>query len=239
MPSTVLGSHEGFCNVTYSPLLYAPLFSLAAVEVCFILSEGIIVIVSAQGPIYKETKSFEFRTKFMPHLIYLRIIVAVLELLAIIASFVGIFHPSAVSDIKRCEPLRPRLYFAQATVVFQLFCYILFLLKCLCIYTDPLSLNLSKDEDSTDFDIKQSTKQKYEQKLHTLFSCLGMKKHKLRGVALEDIAHGLHAIFNETNVVISDVIAGLSLLREDQLLKIHAHNDEAAVLAESFKLVSV
>ena len=292
------------CDFSYSPLLYAPLFSLAAVEVCFILNEGIIVIVSAQGPIYKRTKSFEFRTKSMPHLIYLRIIVAVLELLAIIASLVGIFHPSAVSDIIKCEPLRPRLHFAQATVLFQVLCYILFLLK-VCVYTDPLgcatpgllerfslldgtdgrgSLLLApSDIMSTEDemratalqrkisidpssaakeiniwtkrnrllslhgnDIERATKihndsinrRKYERKLRALFCCLGVRGQKSRGVALEDVARGLYTVFSETDIVLSDVIAGFSLLREHQIRLKEARGGEIALI-KKFRIVSM
>ena len=235
VPSTVLGSHDEFCNVTYSPLLYAPLFSLAAVEVCFILSEGLIVIVSAQGPIYKITKSSKFRTKFMPLLIYLRIIVAVLELLAIIASLVGIFHPSAVSDIIKCEPLRPRLYFAQATVLFQVLCYIFFLLK-VCVYTDPLGCatpGLLESVDSTDSN-EESTRQKYERKLRTLFCCLGVRGRK--SVPLADVARGLYLMFSDIDVVLSDVIAGLSLLRRHQICQKETEGGEIA-LCKKFRVV--
>lgn len=304
VPSTIY--LQDFCDFAYSPLLYAPLFSLAAVEVCFILNEGLIVIVSAQGPIYKQTKSLKFRNKFMPHLIYLRIVVAVLELLAIIASLIGVFLPSSVSDVKRCEPLLPRLYFAQATVLFQVLCYILFLLK-VCVYTDPLgcstpgllerlslldsadgrgSLLLAPSEEAfTDVeekasamrrnisidpssaakeiniwtkrnrpihfisgnDIERATKvhndsinrQKYERRLRALFCCLGVRGQKSRGVALEDVARGLYTVFSETDIVLSDVIAGFSLLREHQLhlKKTSGGSDEA--LIKKFRIVSI
>lgn len=270
-------------NVTYPPLLYVPLFSLATVEVCFVLNEGIIIIVSAQGPIFKQTKSFLFRQKFMPHLIYVRIVLAVLELLAIAASLVGLFHPSAISTVEQCENLKSRLAFARGVVFFQIACYALFLVK-VCIYTDPLgcftpglleritllddtdgrgslllspsehfseecrsapthrAVSVDKSSAATEVniwrrknrllsiqanDIERATKvhndsinrQKYERRLRALFCCLGVKGQRSRGVALEDVARGLYTVFSETDTVLSDVIAGFSLLREHQLQK--------------------
>jgi hypothetical protein len=275
-----------FCpNVTYPPLLYVPLFSLAVVEVCFIFNEGLIIIVSAQGPIFKETKSFIFRQRFMPYLIYLRIVLAVAELFAIAASLVGVFHPSAILTVEECEKLVSRLAFARGVLFFQVLGYALFLVK-VCVYTDPLgcftpgllermalldnsdgrgSLLLSPSEQFTtenmkkaasmrravsvdassaatevnmwrrknqilsinSVDVERATKvhndsinrQKYERRLRALFCCLGVKGQKSRGVALEDVARGLYTVFSETDTVLSDVIAGFSLLREHQLEK--------------------
>lgn len=285
-------------NVTYPPLLYVPLFSLATVEVCFIFNEGIIVIVSAQGPIFKQTKSFIFRQKFMPHLIYLRIVLAVLELLAITVSVVGLFHPAAVSTLKNCDNLRSRLAFARGVVFFQVVCYVLFLVK-VCLYTDPLgcftpgllermtlldnadgrgsllltpSENFKEDYNSTASrhravsvdqsstateimvrrrktrmlsmnDVERATqvhtdsinRQKYERRLRALFCCLGVKGQKSRGVALEDVARGLYTVFSETDTVLSDVIAGFSLLREHQFQKKKRGGELA--LTKKFRMV--
>lgn len=289
-----------FCpNVTYSPLLYVPLFSLAVVEVCFILNEGLIIIVSAQGPIFKRTKSFVFRQKFMPHLIYLRIVLSVFELFSITASLVALFHPLAISVVEQCEELESRLAFARAVVFFQVVCYVLFLVK-VCVYTDPLgcftpglleritlldgsdgrgSLLLSPSEhfmeestksamkkrvsvdksstatevnmwrhrnrlfDIQTTDVESATKvhndsinlQKYERKLRALFCCLGVKGQRSRGVALEDVARGLYTMFSETDTVLSDVIAGFSLLREHQLRKKKEGGELA--LTKKFRMV--
>lgn len=289
-------------NVTYPPLLYAPLFALAAVEVCFVLNEGLIIIVSAQGPIFKQTKSFLFRQRFMPHLIYLRIVLAVLEVLAITASVVGLYHPAAIATVTQCEELQTLLTFARAVIFFQVACYALFLLK-VCIYTDPLgcftpglleritlldnadgrssvllspsehfseeskeaslrrAMSVDKSSAATEVnlwthrkrsrffsiqggDIERATKvhndsinrRKYERKLRALFCCLGVKGQKSRGVALEDVARGLYSVFSETDTILSDVIAGFSLLREHQLQKKKEGGGEIA-LTKKFRTV--
>lgn len=287
-------------QITYSPLLYIPLFSLAVVLVCFIFNEGIIIALSAQGPIFKKTRTFRQRQKYMPYLIYLRIVMAVLELLAIIASLVAVFHPLSTSFTYECIPLRPRLKFARAVVLLQVVSYVLFLVK-VCIYTDPLGCftpgllerltllddtdargsllvapaeqsaeyaqqvamkkRVSVDENSAAaevnvwrkrnniFNIKSDdiekvtqvhnntiTLTKIERKLRALLCCLGVKGQRSRGVALEDLARGLYTVFSETDMVLSDVIAGFSLLREHQQKK-RGDGDDTELIRK-FRMVS-
>ncbi len=289
-------------DVTYSPLLYAPLFSLVLVEVSFILNEGLILALSAQGPIFKKTKTFLFRQKYMPPLIYLRTFLAVAEFFSIIACLVGLYHPLAIDPLQGCPPLQVRLNFARGVVFFQVACYVLFLLK-VCVYTDPLGcstpgllerLSLLDKSDareslllasSNDFseegvrhreriksisvgntsatnevarwrrnkfislinpdDINNMTKvhndtinrKKIERKLRTIFCCLGVRGQKSRGVALEDVARGLYTVFSEMNVVLSDVIAGFSLLREYQREKKRRHGGGDLALTKKFRMV--
>lgn len=238
----------------------------------------------------------------MPHLIYLRILLAVFELLAIAASLVSLFHPWSISTVEQCEDLESRLAFARAVVLFQVACYLLFLGKA-CIYTDPLgcftpgllermklldnedgrgSLLLSPSEhfmaegkkaitqramsvDSSSAatevsmwrhknrlfniqsnDIERATKvhndsinrQKYERRLRALFCCFGVKGQKSRGVALEDVARGLYTVFSETDTVLSDVIAGFSLLREHQLKQKKKYGGGELALTKKFRMVS-
>ena len=299
VPASLLLSNTPCSNTaTYSPLLYAPLFSLAAVEVWLLLNEGLIIVVSAQGPILKETKSYLFRQKSMPHLIYARIFCAILELLAIVASLVGLFHPLSISVFDECTVLKPRLYFARAVIIFQAVSYLFFLVK-VCLYTDPLGLSTpglleritlldnsdgrgsvlispSEEFDGDDphgnsrvttiptttevnvwthrksvfnrlnsNDIDHVTKvhndninrKKYERKLRALFCCLGVKGQRSRGVALEDVARGLYTVFSETDIVLSDVIAGFSLLREYQRSKKREGGEIA--LTKKFRMVSL
>lgn len=229
----------------------------------------------------------------MPHLIYLRAFLAVLELFAIVASLVGVFHPSIVAFVEECSLLRPRLDFARAVVLLQVVSYALFLVK-VCIYADPLGcstpgllerLTLLDDADergslllapselspnvrglSVDassaakevnvwthrnkvftlnrHDIDRVTKvhsesvnrRKYERKLRALFCCLGVQGQRSRGVALEDVARGLYTVFSETDTVLSDVIAGFSLLRENQLAKKKEGGGDIA-LTKKFRMV--
>jgi len=60
------------------------------------------------------------------------------------------------------------------------------------------------------------SRKNYERRLKAIFCCLGIKGHKSRGAALEDVARGLYTVFSETDVVLSDIIAGFALLKKYQ-----------------------
>lgn len=77
--------------------------------------------------------------------------------------------------------------------------------------------------------------QKYERRLRAVFCCLGVQGHRSRGAALEDIARGLYTVFSETDVSLSDVIAGFSLLRQHQQKKKRKEGDIA--LTKKFRKV--
>lgn len=206
--------------------------------------------MSAHGPIFKEA-SLLFRQRCMPRLIYLRMVIAMLELIALLVSIIDLYHPSAVSMVEECEPLGARLTFARAVVLFQVVCYVLFWCT-VCIYVDPLGcctpgvLNGLGDDDGRIWDqfdtisVDESsavmedhvwrrknrllvnddhidTVQKHERRLHALNCCLRVKCARLRGVVAEDVGRGLYPVFGVMDYVLSDVIAGFTLLKEDQL----------------------
>ena len=58
-----------------------------------------------------------------------------------------------------------------------------------------------------------------QRRLRALFCCLGIGGHRSRGIALEDVARGLYTMFDFDDIedlVLSDVIAGLVLVSQDQ-----------------------
>ena len=60
-----------------------------------------------------------------------------------------------------------------------------------------------------------------QRRLRALFCCLGIGGHRSRGIALEDVARALYTMFDfdDIDLVLSDVIAGLVLLSQDQARK--------------------
>ena len=81
------------------------------------------------------------------------------------------------------------------------------------------------------------SRQNYERRLRAIFCCLGVKGHKARGAALEDVARGLYTVFSETDVVLSDVIAGFALLRNHQREQKKKGGEIA--LTRKFRMVSL
>ena len=98
-----------------------------------------------------------------------------------------------------------------------------------------LSLSMNDVERATKVHTDTINRQKYERRLRALFCCLGIKGQKARGVALEDVARGLYTVFSETDTILSDVIAGFSLLREHQLQKMKRGGELA--LTTKFRMV--
>lgn len=114
-------------------LLYSPLIALCVIQVVFVLNEGLILVYSARGSIWKNTKARRHIIK----LIYIRAVIAVLELIGLIVNTVGTWLPSSSIDIIACPGTTSSLHFAQAVVFFLWIVYFCFLLKVL-VYVDPL-----------------------------------------------------------------------------------------------------
>ncbi len=253
------------------------------------------IVFGARGPILNNSKASNLREKVVPILVHFRGLIGLLELAAILASLIGVYHPTVLSLQNDCEELVPRLRLAQAVVIIQVVLFALFLIK-VCIYTDPLGistpgllekLKMLDDTDSrgswlemsadhtpginelrqtldepvplasdfniwtrkrTIFKLKESdfdrvtqvhndnvNRRNYERRLRAIFCCLGVKGHKSRGAALEDVARGLYTVFSETDVVLSDIIAGFALLRNHQRKVVKKEGEIA--LTRKFRMV--
>ena len=210
----------------------------------------------------------------MSKLIYIRIVVAVLELFGRIASTVGVWHSSVTSLVKICPDFGVGLHFAQAIVLFLWVLYIGFLIKVVT-YIDPLgccspgllehlpldSADRRKSTAEDQLDIGEMRNEEYHstksvpywtkridvynvrigekkvedleekylkghssnvgqtrllRRLQTILCCLGVKGHRSRGMALEDVARTLYTLFGDVNLVFTDIVAGLFLLNQDQ-----------------------
>lgn len=226
--------HLVFCpNTTYSRLLYAPLFTLAVVDVCVILNGGLIISVSARGSILKHVS---FRQRHIPHLICLHVVLAMLELLALLVSIIGLYHPTAVSTLEECEHLGARLTFARATVLFQVVCHVFFwctrcvfaaLVCCTPSYREVAFHDEVVDDDIRGSQLLPTSDQvnvrldawsrvklrrtgSWQHRLCALICCLHFK-----GAGV--VAEYLYSEFGDVDYVLSDVFAGFSLLKERQL----------------------
>ena len=119
------------CKV--SPLLYAPLMAIVFLQVVFVLNEGLVLVLSSRGSIWKNTSPRRHITK----LIYVRAFIAVFELVSLVVATVGTWLPATVRELQPCPGTLVALHFARAIIFFLWIVYFCFLFKVL-IYTDPL-----------------------------------------------------------------------------------------------------
>ena len=56
-------------------------------------------------------------------------------------------------------------------------------------------------------------------RLSALCCCLGLKGHRSRGTALEEISKAMHTLFKDVDIVPSDFLCGLILVNKDQKRK--------------------
>ena len=126
-----LFAEDSSCKI--SPLLYAPLISTVFVEVLFILNEGLILVISSRGSIWNNIGP----RKHMLKLIFVRALIAVSEIITLIAATVGTWLPQSVAQLETCSEVPVALHFTRAVVLFLWIVYFCFLLKVL-IYVDPL-----------------------------------------------------------------------------------------------------
>ena len=96
-------------------------------------------------------------------------------------------------------------------------------------------LNENDIENVTKIHNDHVSRKNYERRLKAIFCCLGIQGHKSRGAALEDVARGLYTVFSETDVVLSDIIAGFALLKKYQH-KVKKRKGEAG-LTNKFRMV--
>lgn len=120
-------------SCTVHSLLYAPLLATVCVQIAFVLCEGLVLVISAQGSIWKNVHPRRHITK----LIFVRAVIAVLELLTLIVATVGTWLPSSVRDLKACPKTLVALHVTRGVVFFLWLVYLCFLLKIL-FYIDPL-----------------------------------------------------------------------------------------------------
>lgn len=286
-------------------MLYGPLLSLLAIKTAIQLNEGLILIYSSRGTI----RSNVTPRKPIIKIIYVRIILALLELIALVTSLAGVFHPSVTSIVSQCSDFSLGLHFIQGVVAWLVFIYLAFITKVLyCI--DPLGcfspglleyLPLFDKSDNRGSmvgptspnetfvvhpelaDKKKSRElsqefqaanrihiwtrrrerftgrislsgpsveqleqrysrvhnsnvstRKIQRRLKAICCCLGVTGQRSRGAALEDVARGLYTVFDETDVALTDVVAGFVLTKQSQRKKMN----EGKSLTDKFRRVS-
>ena len=171
--------------------------------------------------------------------LYIRNILFVLEIILSALYGYACWSPAVTDQVTKCEAYNGPLAFARAVVVASWIVIIIYFIGWL-IYLDPIGLctpglvdeleildKLDHMKDPTEFDLFKFHRASLEtshirHRLQTIFCCLGLKGHQSRGRALQDAASALHTIFNDVDLVGSDLVAGLILLNLEQKRKLRS-----------------
>ena len=285
------------------PLLYVPLLLLLAIKTAIQINEGLILIYSSRGTI----KSNVAPRKPIIKIIYIRIILALLELTTLFSVLAGVFHPSVTSIVYQCPDFELGLHFTQGVVAWQVFIYFAFIAKVMyCIdplgcfspglleylplfdksdnrgsmigptspdgtfvmhpeqadrkklgqefqaadrihiwtrrrdrFTGNISLSVPSveqlEERHSRVHNSQVSTSKIKRRLKAICCCLGITGQRSRGAALEDVARGLYTVFDETDVALTDVVAGFVLTKQAQRKRMK----EGKSLTDKFRRVSL
>ena len=231
-------------NCTHCKLqLTVPLSVSTVIEVAFIASEVLILVFSALGPIKRETRKSKLRNRLIPHLITIHSLISTSKLLAVVATPVC-FYLYKNKGSGYCKEERTRLLLAEAVVVVQVVVFAFYIVK-ICVFSDPFgvatpSLLAGVKTDSGPSSSPEVTPlfvsgewrlrhgnptqlysdsillDKQVRTLRSIFCCLGVRGQVAEATAIEDGARLLYCIFSETNLVLSDLMAGFTLLRNYQ-----------------------
>lgn len=163
-----------------------------------------------------------------------RILLFLLEIILSVLYGYACWSPQVTAQVLECDAFQGPIYFARAVAITW---WIVSIVSCVgwLIYLDPVGICspglidqmefLDEFDDTTDSNEHNLIKhysasigaKRIQRRLQTLCCCLG--RHQSRGVALEDAARVMHTLFDDVDVVASDLAAGLILLNRDQKKK--------------------
>ena len=154
----------------------------------------------------------------------------------------AVWSPQITDQILQCDRFTGPVYFARGVAITW---WIVIIVSSIVwsVFLDPIGICspglldqldfLDEDAEVMDPSIHPTFKfhrarigsRKIKRRFKTLFCCcLGVGRHSERGVALEDAARVMQSIFNDVDLVGSDLVAGLILLNRNQRRKIR-NND--------------
>lgn len=163
-----------------------------------------------------------------------RILLFLLEIILSVLYGYACWSPSVTEQVLECDAFQGPICFARAVAIAW---WITSIVSCVgwLIYLDPVGICspglidqmefLDEIHDTTDTNEHNLIKhyrasigsKRIRRRLQTLCCCLG--RHQSRGVALEDAARVMHTLFDDVDIVASDLAAGLILLNRDQKVK--------------------
>ena len=169
---------------------------------------------------------------------YIRIILFWIEVFVLVIPTYASYS-SVAEDIECSELQEGPLIFAKVITAILWLTLVIFGVVFL-FFVDPLGcftpgllqqLNFLDSMDNTEegavkelnqhfkFHRTHSGQRKILRRLSAIFCCLGLKGHRSRGTALEEISKAMHTLFKDVDIVPSDFLCGLILVNKDQKRK--------------------
>jgi sn1-specific diacylglycerol lipase len=232
-------------SATIPPLFYISLSIFNLVLFFTIVNEGVIFSLSLRGRIHDTANT----RKYFPCVVEVRVALMFIEILTLIVTSVGTFDGNVGGDAIECGTYRDKPLVFAKVIVSLAWVLTLALGVALVIGLDPLgfcspsfideikdSKELGKELDEEGFIVpgkighdetvgrRRKTfhvelgHRKIFRRLQALLCCVSSSTRS-SGVAMQDAAKALHTVFGDLNIVPTDVVAGLILLKRDQRRK--------------------
>ena len=211
---------------------YAAVFILSIVMTGgTIVLEVVITVSSARGTIQNSRPR-----RFIPALLHIRLAVFVAELILLLVITVLVARPGVLSDGSDCEDLSIAVTISRAVVAITWFIFLSVFLSTL-IYLDPCHWYSAKvnfelvEDDKKDDDANETdgdgrhpvlhrrwklTHTVWEKRFKLLCGCFASSDEH-HEVAYKELAEIFASLFCDSNLVLSDIAAGLILVQKEHI----------------------
>lgn len=198
-------------------------FTLLLIILLGILIEAAIMVVSARGSIIHLKPR-----RFMKHLIYTRIIVLAMEMTLLIIGTAFVFLSEDEMDRLDCPDLGFAVTAMKVIIGFYWFAFIVFMMVA-AVYMDPCHCYSAKvnyhhvsrriQEGTIDQEVAEMqwklVHSQWEKRFRVF--CCAAGSDDVHQLAYKEVAEIFAHLFCDTNVVMSDIGAGLILLQKEHL----------------------
>ena len=219
--------HHSF-SCERSPAFASVAYASVAMTTCVIVLEVTIVVASSRGTIKNNHPR-----RFVPHLLHARLIVFVIEIIALIVKTILAVQPEELDiDIDHCPPLGTAVVIAKVVVAITWFLFFTVVVS-IAIYLDPCHFYTSKlansdiggsgDDEGLPTAVLgtvlhhrwHTTRSVWENRFKLLFCFSGSDES--RQAAYREVANIFAHLFHNSNLVLSDIAAGILLLQKHHL----------------------
>lgn len=187
-----------------------------AITTCVILLEVSIVVASSRGTIKNS-----YPRRLVPHLLHFRLFVLVLEIVSLLAKTVLAAQPDKLIDYTQCPDINTAVIVARAVVAITWLIFLSVLIAVL-VYLDPchlysarLQMSVSEDTDDGHTHVWHLTHSAWERRFKLL--CCFAGSDESHQIAYREVAEIFAHLFHDSNLVLSDIAAGMVLLQKEHL----------------------